>query len=79
MCEVIIERHRRSSTIFTSNRDIDEWQPLFADPVLAQSALDRLAHNAHQIEMEGETYRARRSPNTRYKTYHQGETRKAEQ
>jgi DNA replication protein DnaC len=57
MYEVIIERHRRSSTIFTSNRDIDEWVPLFADPVLAQSALDRLAHNAHQINMDGETYR----------------------
>ena len=57
MYEVIIERHRRASTIFTSNRDIEEWVPLFADPVLAQSALDRLAHNAHQIEIEGESYR----------------------
>lgn len=57
MYEVIIERHRRASSIFTSNRDIAEWVPLFADPVLAQSALDRLAHNAHQIEIEGESYR----------------------
>lgn len=57
MYEVIIERHRRASTAFTSNRDIDEWVPLFADPVLAQSALDRLAHNAHQIVIEGESYR----------------------
>ena len=44
--EVILERHRRASTIVTSNRTIDEWIPLFDDPILAQSAIDRLAHNA---------------------------------
>ena len=31
---------------------IEEWMPLFADPILAQSALDRLAHNAHQVVIE---------------------------
>ena len=46
-CEVIIERHRRASTIVTSNRAIEEWIPRFDDPILAQNALDRLAHNAH--------------------------------
>lgn len=60
--EVIIERHRRSSTIVTSNRAIDEWIPLFDDPILAQSALDRLAHNAYQIVMDGESYRSRQRP-----------------
>jgi len=40
--EVIIERHRRTSKIVTSNRAIEEWIPLFDDPILAQSALDRL-------------------------------------
>jgi DNA replication protein DnaC len=63
--EIIIERHRRASTIFTSNRDISEWIPLFDDPILAQSALDRLAHNAHQIVVEGESYRKRQSPGLR--------------
>jgi len=60
--EIIIERHKRSSTIITSNRGIDEWIPLFDDPLLAQSALDRLAHNAHQITIEGESYRSRQRP-----------------
>jgi DNA replication protein DnaC len=60
--EIIIERHKRSSTIITSNRAIDEWIPLFDDPLLAQSALDRLAHNAHQITIEGESYRSRQRP-----------------
>lgn len=60
--EVIIERHRRASTIVTSNRAIEEWIPLFDDPILAQSALDRLAHNAHQVVIEGESYRKRQRP-----------------
>lgn len=64
--EVIIERHKRSSTIFTSNRDIEEWIPLFADPILANSALDRLAHNAHQVVIEGDSYRKKQSPSARY-------------
>jgi hypothetical protein len=33
--EVILERHRRASTIVTGNRAIDEWIPLFDDPILA--------------------------------------------
>ena len=60
--EVIIERHKRGSTIFTSNRTVEEWIPLFDDPMLAQSALDRLAHNAHQVTIEGESYRERLAP-----------------
>ena len=63
--EVIVERHKRASTVFTSNRTVEEWIPLFDDPILAQSALDRLAHNAHQVVIEGDTYRKRQSPSER--------------
>lgn len=63
--ELIIERHKRASTIFTSNRTIEEWIPLFDDPILAQSALDRLAHNAHQVVIEGESYRKKQAPGLR--------------
>jgi len=68
--EVIIERHKRTSTIMTSNRTVEEWIPLFADPILAQSAMDRLAHNAHQIPIEGPTYRKDQGPGA------QGQNRK---
>lgn len=63
--ELIVERHKRASTIFTSNRAVEEWIPLFDDPILAQSALDRLAHNAHQVVIEGESYRKRQGPAAR--------------
>ena len=64
--ELIIERHKRASTIFTSNRTVEEWIPLFDDPMLAQSALDRLAHNAYQVIIEGESYRKRQAPGVRF-------------
>lgn len=60
--ELIIERHRRSSFIFTSNRGVDEWLGLFEDPILGNSALDRLAHGAYQIVMDGPSYRANKAP-----------------
>ena len=63
--EVIIERHKRASTIFTSNRTVDEWVPMFDDAMLAQSALDRLAHNAYQVVIEGDSYRQRQAPGAR--------------
>jgi hypothetical protein len=57
--EIVVERHSRASTIITSNRHVDEWEALFDDPIMANSALDRIAHNAYQLIMEGESYRNR--------------------
>jgi DNA replication protein DnaC len=57
--EVINERYMKKSVIFTSNRSIEDWQGLFPDPLIANSALDRIAHNAHQIVLTGESYRNR--------------------
>ena len=48
--ELVIARHQVSSFVITSNRAIEEWLALFADPVLGNSALDRLANSvADQI------------------------------
>ena len=46
------------------NRAVDEWVALFDDPILANSALDRFAHRAHQIVMEGPSLRAARAPSS---------------
>ena len=58
--EIVSERYERASTIITSNRYITEWVNLFDDSILANSALDRLAHNAHQMIIEGESYRKKK-------------------
>lgn len=60
--EVIIERYGKASTVITSNRDLQEWMALFDDQIMANSALDRLAHNAHQLVIEGESYRRKKAP-----------------
>jgi DNA replication protein DnaC len=62
---LIIERHRRSSFVVTSNREVSDWVALFADPILANSALDRLASGAHQLVIEGPSYRTRLAPKSR--------------
>ena len=55
-------RHRSSSFVITSNRAVDEWLSLFDDPILGNSALDRLANASYQIVIEGTSYRERLSP-----------------
>jgi DNA replication protein DnaC len=60
--EIITERHRRASTVVTSNRDASEWLPLMTDPLLAQSAIDRLTSTCHELIVEGDSYRRRQRP-----------------
>jgi DNA replication protein DnaC len=60
--ELVTERHRRSSTVLTSNRAPDEWLALMADPLLAQSAIDRLTSTCHELVIEGDSYRRRQRP-----------------
>ncbi len=63
--ELIISRHRKSSFVFTSNRAVEEWLGLFDDPILGNSALDRLANASYQIVIEGTSYREKLSPHRR--------------
>ena len=60
--ELILNRHRASSFVITSNRAVEEWLGLFKDPILGNSALDRLANASYQIVIEGSSYRERQSP-----------------
>jgi DNA replication protein DnaC len=60
--ETVVERHRRASTIISSNRDPSEWLALMTDPLLAQSAVDRLKSAAYELVVEGESYRDRQRP-----------------
>jgi DNA replication protein DnaC len=55
--DVISHRYERGSLIVTSNRDLEEWPPLFHDELLAGAAMDRLLHHGHVVAIEGESYR----------------------
>jgi DNA replication protein DnaC len=59
---LIVERLRNAATIVTSNREPIEWLALMADPLLAQSAIDRLQSAAHELVLDGESYRQRQKP-----------------
>jgi DNA replication protein DnaC len=60
--EILTERSRSGSIIVTSNRGPDEWLATFADPVRAQSAIDRFTSNSYDLIIEGESYRGRLKP-----------------
>jgi DNA replication protein DnaC len=59
--ELITERTGRS-LILTSNRAPQDWYPLFPNPVVAESLLDRLINTSHQVVMNGPSYRPRKRP-----------------
>ena len=59
---LVIERHHHAATVLTSNRDPSEWLAMMADPLLAQSAVDRLKSAAWELIIEGESYRQREKP-----------------
>ncbi|GIH02864.1 putative ATP-binding protein in insertion sequence [Rhizocola hellebori] len=60
--EIVVERHQKTATVVTSNREPNEWLAMMADPLLAQSAVDRLVSTCHELVIEGDSYRRRQRP-----------------
>jgi DNA replication protein DnaC len=65
--ELVTERAGRS-LVLTSNRAPQDWYPLFPNPVVAESLLDRLINNSHQVFMNGPSYRPNHKPGQRVTT-----------
>jgi DNA replication protein DnaC len=59
--ELVSERQGRS-LIITSNRAPSDWYPLFPNPVVAESLLDRVINTSHQVIMNGPSYRPNKRP-----------------
>ena len=51
------DRHNRKSTLITSQLPIDKWHDYIGEPTLADAILGRLVHNAHKINLKGESMR----------------------
>lgn len=60
--EICEDRYQTRSTILTSQVPISRWHEQIGDPTIADGILDRLVHNAHHIEMSGESMRKKRNP-----------------
>ena len=55
--EILEERYGRRSTILTSQIPVDKWHEVIGDPTYADAILDRLVHNAHRIDLAGDSMR----------------------
>lgn len=55
--QALSERHERGSVIVNTNLPFGEWGQVFQTERLAVALLDRITHNAHILEMNGESYR----------------------
>src|SRR5690349_10295410 len=58
------DRYQARSTILTSQLPVSRWHEQIGDPPLADGILDRLVHNAHRIEMRGDSMRKNRPKGT---------------
>ncbi|MCY1740978.1 IS21-like element helper ATPase IstB [Ensifer sp. SL37] len=61
LLEILDDRQGRGSTIVTSQIPVENWHDIIADPTLGDAILDRLVHNAHRLELAGESMRKHRA------------------
>jgi DNA replication protein DnaC len=66
--EICDARYQARSTLLTSQLPVASWHAQIGDPTLADSILDRLVHNAHRIELSGESMRRKRAAKTAKET-----------
>ena len=62
--EVFSQRYERGSVMVTTNLPFDEWTEVFGSERLTGALLDRLTHHVHILEMNGDSYRLKRSRET---------------
>ena len=57
LLEILEERYGRRSTIVTSQLPVEDWHEVIGDPTYADAILDRLVHNAHRLDLTGDSLR----------------------
>jgi DNA replication protein DnaC len=60
LLEIIEDRHGKRSTIITSQLPVSQWYDVIGETTVADAILDRIVHQAHRIEMSGESLRKRK-------------------
>src|SRR5712692_8454948 len=64
MLEIVEERYGRGATLITSQIPVDRWHDLIGEPTLADAILDRIIHNAHRLQLKGDSLRKQKAPKT---------------
>lgn len=57
MLEIVEDRYGRGATLITSQIPVDRWHDLIGEPTLADAILDRIIHNAHRLQLHGDSLR----------------------
>ena len=57
LLEIVEERYGRGATLITSQIPVNRWHDLIGDPTLADAILDRVIHNAHRLQLRGDSLR----------------------
>jgi DNA replication protein DnaC len=57
LLEIAEERYGRGATLITSQLPVDRWHNVIGDPTLADAILDRIIHNAHRLQLRGDSLR----------------------
>lgn len=57
LMEIIEDRHGKSSTIITSQVPVSKWHDIIGEKTVADAILDRIIHEAHRLDLKGESLR----------------------
>jgi IstB-like ATP binding protein len=61
MLEIVEDRYGRGATLITSQIPVDRWYDLIGEPTLADAILDRIVHNAHRLQLKGDSLRKQKA------------------
>lgn len=60
LMEIAEDRHGKTSIIFTSQVPVSKWFEIIGEQTIADAILDRIIHNAHRLELTGDSMRKKR-------------------
>ena len=60
LMEIIEDRHGKRSTLFTSQVPVNNWYEVIGEQTIADAILDRIIHDAHRLELKGDSMRKRK-------------------
>lgn len=68
LMEIIEDRHGKTSMIITSQVPVSMWHEVIGEKTVADAILDRIIHQAHRLELKGESLRKKQPNNSEYLT-----------
>jgi len=60
LMEIVEDRHKKASMIITSQLPVNHWHEVIGEKTIADAILDRIVHDAHRVELKGESLRKSR-------------------